>query len=348
MKLSIIIPIYNVSKWLGRCLASIRNQGLNPEDYEIVAVNDGSTDDSMEVLEAFRQEEEKAGVQTAPWVIVNQKNAGLSAARNAGFKAAHGTYVWWVDSDDYLEPCRAPKLLERIEKERLDVLCFGLQLVFDAVPGSENPISKTEPYVIPDATNGARVTGEKFMLKVGMPPAAWAAIYRRSFLEARGLKFMEGVLHEDQEFTPRAYFLAKRIAFENVVVYNYVQRDGSIMKSENPKKTEDLLKICDRLWNFAQENTQIESSIRYCFVNRVSFLFSQALSNLCRCGIYEFPGDYKSLPYYPLSINKYLGKKERYKFTLINSSVKLYLSLYHKFVKTDKPVKAKKKLRTHA
>lgn len=348
MKLSIILPIYNVSKWLGRCLASIRNQGLNPEDYEIVAVNDGSTDDSMEVLEAFRREEEKAGVKTAPWVIVNQKNAGLSAARNAGLKAAHGTYVWWVDSDDYLEPCCAPKLLERIEKERLDVLCFGLQLAYDAVPGAENPIAHNEPYVISDATNGARVNGEKFMLQVGMPPAAWAAIYRRSFLEARGLKFMEGVLHEDQEFTPRAYFLAKRIAFENIVVYNYVQRDGSIMKSENPKKTTDLLKICERLWNFAQENTQIESSIRYCFVNRVSFLFSQALSNLCRCGIYEFPGDYKSLPYYPLSINKYLGKKERYKFALINSSVPLYLSLYHKFVKTNKPVKAKKKLRTHA
>lgn len=348
MRLSIIIPIYNVSKWLGRCLASVRNQGLSPEDYEIVAVNDGSTDDSMAVLEAFRNEEEKAGVKTAPWVIVNQENKGLSAARNAGLKAARGTFVWWIDSDDYLEPCCAVKLLERAEKDRLDVLCFNLQLVYDAVPGNAKAIMPTEPYNIPDSTGGAVVKGEKFMLQVGMPPAAWAAIYRRSFLEARGLKFMEGVLHEDQEFTPRAYFLARRIAFENVVVYNYVQRDGSIMKSENPKKTDDLLKICMSLWNFAQENTQIESSIRYCFVNRISFLFSQALSNLCRCGIYTFPGDYRSLPYYPLSLNKYLGKKERYKFTLINSSVTLYLSLYHKFVKTDKPQKAKKKLRTHA
>ena len=348
MKLSIIIPIYNVSKWLGRCLASVRNQGLAPEDYEIVAVNDGSTDDSMEVLEAFRREEEKAGVKTAPWVIVNQENKGLSAARNAGLKAAHGTYVWWIDSDDYLEPCCAAKLLERADKQRLDVLCFGLQLAYDATPGDKNSIATSEPYNINDETNGAVVKGEKFMLKVGMPPAAWAAIYRRSFLEARGLKFMEGVLHEDQEFTPRAYFLARRIAYENMIVYNYVQRDGSIMKSENPKKTTDLLKICESLWRFSEENTQIESSIRYCFVNRVSFLFSQALSNLCRCGIFEFPGDYKSLPYYPLSINKYLSKKERYKFALINSSVPLYLGLYHKFVKTDKPQKAKKKLRTHA
>ena len=346
MKLSIILPIYNVSKWLGRCLASIRNQGLNPADYEIVAVNDGSTDDSMQVLEAFRMAEEKAGVQTAPWIIINQENKGLSAARNAGLKAAHGTYVWFIDSDDYIEPCKAPKLLERADKDRLDAVCFGLQLIYeDAANGT---VVRTEPYVIPDKTKGAAVKGEKFMLQVGMPAAAWAAIYRRSFLEARGLKFMEGVFHEDQEFTPRAYFLARRIAFEDVAVYDYVQREQSIMKSENPKKTTDLIKICGNLWRFAEENTQIESSIRYCFVNRVSFLFSQALSNLCRCGIYEFPGDYKSLPYYPLSINSYLNKKERYKFALINSSVPLYLSLYHKFVKTDKPQKATKKIRTHA
>lgn len=347
MKLSIIIPIYNVSKWLGRCLASVRNQGLNLEDYEIVAVNDGSTDDSMAVLESFRKKENENGIE-GNWTIVSQKNKGLSAARNAGLKVAKGTYIWWVDSDDYLEPCCATKLLERADKDRLDVLCFGLQLVTEEDAKEESSQADIEPYEIPDSTNGAVVKGERFLLECGMPPAAWAAIYRRSFVEARALKFMEGVLHEDQEFTPRAYFLAKRIAFENMVVYNYVQRNGSIMKSENSKKTTDLIKICTSLWNFAQENTQIESLIRYCFVNRISFLFSQSLSNLCRCGIKEFPGNYKSLPFYPLSINKQLNKKERYKYSLINSSVPLYLSLYHKFVKTDKPQSAKKKLRTHA
>lgn len=347
MKLSIIIPIYNVSKWLERCLVSVKNQGLALDDYEIIAVNDGSTDDSMEVLETFRKKEEENGT-IGKWTVVNQVNKGLSAARNAGLKVAKGTYVWWVDSDDYLEPGCAVKLLERAEKDRLDVICFGLQLVTEMFDGDVVTNTEIEAYSIPDGTKSAVVKGERFLLECGMPPAAWCAIYRRSFLEARALKFMEGVLHEDQEFTPRAYFLAKRIAFENLVVYNYVQREGSIMKSENPKKTTDLVKICTSLWNFAQEHTQIESSIRYCFVNRISFLFSQSLSNLCRCGIKTFPGNYKAYPFYPLSINKYLNKKERYKYSLINSSVPLYLSLYHKFVKTDKPQNAKKKLRTHA
>lgn len=340
MRLSIIIPIYNVAKWLGRCIASVRNQGLAPEDYEIVAVNDGSTDDSMKVLEEFMLREAKSGVKTAPIVIINQKNQGLSAARNAGLKVAKGNYIWWVDSDDTLEACFVPRLLERAEKERLDVLCFGLNLVYED--------GRSEKYAIPDSTKGKTVKGEEFMIKVGMPPAAWAAIYRRGFLERYGLKFYEGIMHEDQEFTPRAYFLAKRIAFEDVAVYNYYQREGSIMKSDNPKKTDDMLIVCKQLWDFAMEHTQIESAIRYIFLNRISFLFSQALSNLCRCGLFEFPGDYKSLPYYPLSINGYMSKKERYKYRLINQSVPLYLKLYSKFVKPEKQTAVPRRFRTHS
>jgi len=340
MRLSFIIPIYNVSKWLGRCIASIRNQGLTPEDYEIIAVNDGSTDDSMQVLDDFLAREAQSGVPTAPVIIVNQPNGGLSAARNAGFRRAKGNYVWWVDGDDTLEACFAPRLLERAEKERLDVLCFGLNLI-DEKKGTSSR------YAIEDNTKGRTVRGEEFLLKCSMPAAAWAAIYRRGFIERYGLQFMEGVVHEDQEFTPRAYFLSRRIAFEDVSVYNYYQRDESITNRKDPKKTQDLLRICQRLWDFAMEHTQIESAIRYTFVNRVSYLFSQALSNLCRCGLNEFPGDYKSLPYYPLSINRYMSKKERYKYHLINQSVPLYLKLYGKFVKPDNN-NGNRKLRTHA
>lgn len=340
MRLSIILPIHNVAKWIGKCLASVRNQGLNADDYEVIAVNDGSTDDSMALLEAFLQREAKSGEKTAPVVIINQENKGLSAARNAGFKAARGNYVWFVDSDDTLEACFAPRLLERAEKERLDVLCFGLNLVEED--------GKVTKYEIEDKTGGKTVKGEQFMLKCGMPAAAWAAIYRRGFLERYGLKFYEGIFHEDQEFTPRAYFFARRIAFEDVAVYNYYQRGDSIMNTANPKRTDDMLLVCQRLWDFAMEHTQIESAIRYVFINRVSYLFSQALSNLCHCGLSEFPGDYRSLPYYPLSINEYLNKKERYKFRVINQSVHLYLKLYRKFVKPEKQDPLSRRLRTHA
>ena len=340
MRLSFIIPMYNVSKWVGRCIASVRNQGLSPQDYEIILVNDGSTDETMQVVNDFLARESQSGVETAPVVIIEQENQGLSAARNAGFRRARGNYVWWIDSDDTLEACFAPRLLERAEKERLDVLCFGLNQVDDEKGTSSK-------YEIEDQTQGRTVRGEEFLLKCGMPAAAWAAIYRRGFIERYGLSYLVGAFHEDQDFTPRAYFLARRIAYEDVAVYNYYQREDSIMRRKDPKKTQDLLTICQRLWDFAMEHTQIESAIRYTFVNRISFLFSQALSNLCHCGIYEFPGDYKSLPYYPLSINHYMPKMERYKYRLINQSVPLYLKLYRKFVKPEKS-KTSNRLRTHA
>lgn len=342
MRLSYIVPFHNVEKWLSRCLASICNQGLNADEYEIIAINDGSTDKSMEVLESFIAEERKKGDKAVPVVVLQEEKLGPSVARNKGFKIARGNYIWWVDGDDFLQPMCAKKLLEKAENECLDVLCFGLQLVKD-VSG------EVEAFEISDKTSGNIVKGEQFLLDVGMPPAAWAAIFRRGYIERHGLKFLEGALHEDQEFTLRAYFLARRIAFVNMVVYNYLQREGSIMKSNNPKKTTDIIKVCTSLWNFAMEHTQIESSIRYVFINRISFLFSQALSNLCHCGIYEFPDEaYKSLPYYPLSINGYLSKKERYKYRLINSSVPLYLKLYRKFVKTPDGPDGRRKLRTHA
>lgn len=340
MRLSFIIPMYNVAKWVGRCIASVRNQGLAPQDYEIIIVNDGSTDDSLQVVNDFLAREMKSGVETAPVIIIEQENKGLSAARNAGFKQARGNYVWWVDGDDTLEACFAPRLLERAEKERLDILCFGLNVIDD-----EKGVSTQ--YKIEDETKGRTVRGEEFMIKCGMPAAAWSAIYRRGFVERYNLRFLEGVYHEDQEFTPRAYFLARRIAFEGVSVYNYYQREVSLMSEKNPKKTQDLLMICQRLWDFAMEHTQIESAIRYIFVNRVSYLFSQALSNLCHCGIYEFPGDYKSLSYYPLSINRYTSKMDRYKYRLINQSVPLYLKLYRKFVKPEKTHNSSR-LRTHS
>lgn len=337
MKLSIIIAAYNVEPWVTRCLASCVKQGLAATDYEIIVVNDGSTDDTKAVVESFRAEAIASETATN-WKILTQPNLGLSVARNVGLQAAAGEYVWWIDGDDFVEPDRAVRLVARAEREQLDVLCFGLCLYTDGKP------PRRERFVIHDETQGKMVDGGTFFLKANMPPAAWCALYRREFLLAHDLRFLEGAYHEDQDFTPRAYFLAKRIAFENDVVYDYVQRPNSITNTPAVKKSDDLLRICNRLWTFLLSHTQAGSKERTAFVNRVSFLFSQALSNLCRCGIFEFPSDCKALPYYPLSINKQLSQKERYKYRLINTSVPLYMKLYRKF--NSQKVNPKRRLRT--
>ena len=99
MKLSIIVPMYNTSQWLKRCLDSLNNQGLETQEYEIIVVNDGSTDNSEEVFLEYRKEHPGMNL-----TLLSQANAGLSAARNAGTRQAQGEYVWWVDSDDFVEP----------------------------------------------------------------------------------------------------------------------------------------------------------------------------------------------------------------------------------------------------
>jgi glycosyltransferase involved in cell wall biosynthesis len=334
MKLSIVVPMYNTSQWLERCLDSLSSQGLETSAYEIIVVNDGSTDNSEEVFAEYKKKHPEVNLS-----LVSQANAGLSAARNAGTRQATGDYIWWVDSDDFVEENVMAPLLERAIADNLDVHCFGLQLYYEH--------GDVEPYPIGDTSEGKVLAGPDFMLKVSMPPSAWAALYRRQFLIDNELEFMPNVLHEDQEFTMRAYFLAQRAAYTPTVVYNYFQREGSIMKSNVPKKTDDLVKICESLWAFLNEHTEEGTPIREFFYNRISFLFSQALSNLCRCGIHDFPGDPEKLPFYPLNITNSLPKKERYKYRLINVSVALYLSLYRKF--SNKPVDKPglKNLRTH-
>lgn len=113
--LSIVVPVYNVSSYLSRCLDSLLNQSIDSAAYEIIVVNDGSTDSSLNIAQRYAGNHPQI-------VIVSQKNGGLSAARNSGVKVARGKYIQFVDSDDYLEPDVLNVLLEKMEREDLDVM----------------------------------------------------------------------------------------------------------------------------------------------------------------------------------------------------------------------------------
>lgn len=316
MKLSIIVPVYNVEAWLERCLNSLLSIGLHFSDYEIIAVNDGSTDQSLRVLTRFAQKHQKE----APKIeIVNQDNGGLSAARNKGLSIANGDYVWFVDSDDYIEAAHIKTLVEQCVNYNLDVLCFGLQLTYDD--------GKIIPYHIKDLSNGSVLNGEVFITKVDMPPAAWCALYKREFLLNNKLFFMEGIIHEDQEFTPRAYYLAQRIMFKQIIVYNYVQREGSIMKngSKKERRAKDLLKVADSLYTFTCNHLRVNSEAYDVMMNKIAFVFGQSLRNYSgSCAIC----DYTSKPYYPIPLNNRQKFKEKLKYSLINKSVRMYLLIY--------------------
>lgn len=318
MYISFILPIYNVASYIDKTVSSIILQGLQPEDFEIIAVNDGSTDNSLQVLNTCKIKLLQQGYTN--FVIIDQKNSGASAARNAGLRVANGDYIWFVDGDDTLEPNVAKDLLVKAQKSDLDILRFGIWI--------ENKDGSKYKYPNTSLIGEEYLTGHKYITSYGVPPNVWSSLFRREFLLKNHLWLLSGVVHEDLEFPPRAYYLAERVSAADVFAYNYLQREGSVMKSNSvdkqAKKSKDLLTICDSLYTFIINHREMSADTKAWFMAHIAFVFSQSLKNYKK----TFPiSEYKKRPYYPIAINKLMSSKNKLKYAMINCSLRGYLFL---------------------
>ena len=244
MKLSIIVPVYNVKEYLAKCLDSLISQDLPQETYEIIVVNDGSTDISGEIAEEYSKKYSNI-------ILINQENQGLSGARNTGIASARGEYVQFVDSDDYLEKDVLGGLLKQIEDYKLDVLRFKYQNVRI---NSSNNYEVFQPYkqsnFLFDDYSKEPIDGLDFLNK-----RFGTACYAVMFLIKRELladcQFKSGIYFEDTEWAPRMLMTARRVASTDTIVYNYLMREGSITKAINKDKqrkvVEDKIKLVDSL-----------------------------------------------------------------------------------------------------
>lgn len=239
MKFSIIIPVYNVEKYIARCLDSCVNQDIPKDEYEIIIVNDGSPDGSQAIAEQYMAEYPNIK-------LINQENGGLSVARNNGFKASIGQYVWFVDSDDWIETNCLSQIYNKMESEKLDMLQIGYMEAWDG-----GTIKKSDRGFFEGCKTGCEAMKEKYV-----PAPAQFTVYNRWFLSRFSLKFYPGIYHEDAEFKPRALFFAKHFASLNKHVYYYYQRSqGSIMSSYSVKRGMDVLTVCGNLYNFENETS---------------------------------------------------------------------------------------------
>lgn len=310
-KLSIIIPVYNVEKYVGRCLESCLEQDLPKDEYEIIVVNDGTKDNSVQVIEKYITPENNV-------TLIHRENGGLSAARNTGLKYAQGEYVWFVDSDDWIEKNALAKLLFELDNNKLDVLCINrFQYYTDGTKKSRNI----------NYVPGKIMRGRDFISIKGISPGAWCALYRKSFLMKYRLYFKEGILHEDQEFTPRVFYLANRISFIDFCAYFYFQRDGSIMRSsQNAKRCKDLLIVADSLFNFAETKCKQHKDAYSIFLEKVT---AMVLQSAAYYNTDYFPiSEYKKYPFYPLRVEVSTNKSMFLKCMLFNLSPKLYIIVY--------------------
>ena len=241
LKLSVIVPIYNVEQYLSKCLESLIDQDLSREEYEIILVDDGSPDHCGEICEEY-------AVQYPNVKVIHRENGGLSAARNSGVAEAQGRFVQFVDADDYLEPNVLKKLVDKMERDHLDVLRFNYQNVNERYEVFE-PNKVCKPFVDyrDEVCDGLAFLTER----LGYACYACQFMIRRELLE--DCAFKEGVYYEDTEWTPRLLLKANRVTSTEMMVYNYLMRTGSITQSVDEKKKrkvlEDQLGLIDSLKN---------------------------------------------------------------------------------------------------
>lgn len=243
MKFSVVIPVYNVDQYLPQCLESLHTQDF--ADFEVICVNDGSTDRSREILSEW------AGKM--PQIrVIDRVNGGLSAARNTGLETASGDYVVFVDSDDWVEPTMLSRLAEEAHGE--DMICFACRK-------SDSDATDT---LIPEQNDGWSYYNRHALEHREVPfVCVWQRCYRREFLMDNSLRFREGILHEDNEFTPRACQKAKSIKVIPDVLYNYRIRSGSIMTTRGLHSKESLITIGNELSELFAKEHCIDKTVAY-------------------------------------------------------------------------------------
>ncbi len=213
VKISIVVPVYNVEKYLKRCLDSLVNQTL--KDIEIICVNDGSKDNSLNILEEYAKKDNRI-------VILNQKNAGLSAARNTGMEIAKGEYIGFVDSDDWVDLDFFEKLYIAAKNNDCDIA------VADFI--REHPTKKKKRLNITKEEIFEKPEDKYLACKTYREGCVWNKIYRTEFLKRIDLKFVVGMYYEDRDFTARSLFYSKKLITVPDTYYRYFVNPKSIVK----------------------------------------------------------------------------------------------------------------------
>lgn len=257
---SIIVPIYKVEKYLDKCVQSLMRQSY--PNLEIILVDDGSPDGCPQMCDLYAKMDSRIKV-------LHKVNGGLSDARNSGMNIATGSYVLFVDSDDYIE-LDAIQALVPFMKSNYDIITTE-----GITEGGKNDLSHS-------VIDGKVYIGADYVFKElsagKMPNAAWLNAYRVQYLREEKLCFKYGILHEDVEFTPRAFLKANSVVDSGVLMYHYIIRDDSIMTRKDKRKNAlDLHNTCLELKEIYEsvENNMLKKLLLDSLSVSMLFMFQQ-------------------------------------------------------------------------
>lgn len=319
MLLSIIVPGHNVEAYIGKCLDSLLDQDISSSDYEIIVVNDGSTDRTKEIVEGYVSSHSNV-------ILINQQNKGLSGARNSGVNVACGLYVMYIDSDDYIEKNVLGGLLAQAERDNLDVLRYNYRNVNEdykvIIPKRNNKL-----YV---DYSGDVTDGFSFLThRLGYACYAWQFLMKVE--KAKNVLFKEGIYFEDTEWAPRMLNEAKRVASTDVVVYNYMKRTNSITNAvddvKKRKVIEDKMSLIEGL-----RQQSLDKSDKSWYEGMIAHTVL-SIMGLVAIQYYDERNPYirrlKKLGVFPLSLNR-SSLRNKIKLMMISVFPSLYCRLIRK------------------
>lgn len=242
LRLSIIIPMYNTEKYISRCINSCYKQGLSEAEFEVIVIDDGSTDNSYAVVDNIKKTHSNL-------YLYHQENMGLAGARNTGIKHSFGEYLEFIDSDDYLVPNSIGRIITLAIKTKVDVLAF-LMKVLDK-NGNEQ-FSKIQPFPLKTILSSGDILVKN--LNIG---SVCNNLYRKDFIKKNELKFHVGITHEDVAFNSCVYSCVNKIMFTDYCPYVYYWNPESLNRSTDISKirkaTIDDLFVITSVMQFLKE-----------------------------------------------------------------------------------------------
>lgn len=270
-KISVILPVYNVENYLRENLDSIFNQSYS--NYEVIAVNDGSTDSSLNILNEYKERYKDK------LIIINQSNGGISNARNNGLKKASGDYIIFLDSDDFIDLDMFKDMISLASKDDSDIVISDIEFYW------EN--NKDKNFIMYGLTNRFKVDNihkKALLSSLGV----WNKLIKKSFYDSLNVSFKEGSLYEDIEVITYLLAKANKISYLPKVKLYYRQRDNSIMTFRNDK-CKDIYNVLIDTYNRFLNNDLLDT-----YHDEIEYLF---IENLLLYGQYRFLmlDDYKEM-----------------------------------------------------
>lgn len=257
-EISIIVPVYNVEKYLENCIQSILNQTFN--DYELILVDDGSTDKSGEICDKYKKMDSRIKV-------IHKNNGGLSSARNAGLDIACGKYIGFVDSDDSIHPRMYEILYDLIKKHKVDISCCNYKNTYTLCTEYNTDIEQTEVIEM----DNIQAINNLYDKEIGVRlVVAWNKLYSKHLFD--DTRYEVGRIHEDEFIAHRILYKCKKIAYTNDELYYYLQREGSIMSQVSYKRNVDtILAFSDRM-KFCS-NIGLDNTLKITYLMYISIFF---------------------------------------------------------------------------